>query len=320
MQLIRQWLQFIRIKNLLLVGLTQWMLYGLWVRVVYASAVPTPYPLAPWQVLLLIHISMLIAAAGNVINDVYDYSIDLVNKPEKVFIRRIVSFKQARLLYFGLNALALALAIVLIAPMPRPLDAWMGTGFLFIIGLLWLYARYLKRTILLGNMAISLLCALTPLYVVFPTYLTPPISILRLDAYYWWIAVSGAYLFFAFYTTLIREIIKDIEDLQGDTLLHGRTLPVAFGAQRAKYFVRLLTLMLIVAIIGCLYLLSLTHSWWSMAYIAIAILLPLVRLWWGLHHAIQKADFTALSYQMKWVMLWGLVLLMVLYYDYQGLY
>jgi 4-hydroxybenzoate polyprenyltransferase len=194
-----------------------------------------------------------------------------------------------------------------------------GLGFLFITGVLWFYSTTYKRQLIIGNLVISFLTALVPLMVVLFE-----VSVLRVAyfkeviihgiTYFKLFAWVGGYAAFAFITTLIREIIKDTEDFEGDNAFGLNTLPIAFGVPVAK--------MVIIALTGItLASLSVVYAkfmFWkhpipdspdylSMVYIFATIFVPLVYLIYSIALANKKADYSRASYLVKFVMLSGIV-------------
>ena len=169
--------------------------------------------------LLLISIStVLIAAAGYIINDYYDVKIDFVNKPERVVVdkllkRRVVMAAHSILNFAGIGiGFLVSFKIALI-------------NFLSAL-LLWLYSNHLKRLPFVGNVAVALLTG-AALLVIAIYYQKNMFLVL-------------VYAIFAFSITLIREIIKDIEDVKGDTVFGCRTLPVIWGIRKTKMIIYLL--------------------------------------------------------------------------------
>lgn len=165
------------------------------------------------DMLILASATMLIAGAGYIINDYYDIKIDTINKPNRVIVGKYVSRRQAMLLNILFNALALGLTWWFLKSV-----VWVvNFGSIF---LLWLYSNQLKRLPLVGNIAIGLLSATSVAVVAFQfpqnTYLVFVFAV------------------FAFFITVIREIVKDMEDVRGDSSFGCRTLPIVWGIRRTK--------------------------------------------------------------------------------------
>lgn len=199
-----------RIPNLLIIGGTQ----------LATAYFLLDQPVLDLRLLMLVISTMMIAAGGYIINDYYDQKIDMVNRPEKVVIGVDVRRRPA-LLAHGVSSIAGIL-----------LGLWVslsvGLVHIFSASLLWYYSNYLRRLPLVGNMAISLLSGL---------------SILIVLVYYRSIhQIAFIYAFFAFLMVLIREVLKDIEDVRGDSAFGVVTVPVIWGIRGAKVIIYLVVL------------------------------------------------------------------------------
>ena len=179
-----------------------------------------------YRLFLLSFSTALIAAAGYIINDYYDIKIDYINKPEKVIIGKIIKRRVALAIHVVLNVIAFGIGILL--------SLTIGLVHFISIFLLWFYSNHLKRLPLIGNFIVALLTGTTVLI----------LALLYHD--------SGMLLFiyaiFAFTITLIREIIKDMEDLKGDANFGCRTLPVIWGIRKSKRFLYFIILGFLLAL------------------------------------------------------------------------
>lgn len=173
----------------------------------------TDYP----RLLLLSSGTLMITAAGYVINDYFDVKADAINKPKNVLIGRAVSRRKALLFVLILNTSSLVIAVFI--------GKTIAVTYLAIIVLLWLYSYLLKRSFLIGNLLVASLAGFS-IYIL--SYFKPISSPLI------------AFVFFAFITNLIREIIKDAEDVKGDLLLGSNTLPIKLGIQNTRIVILLL--------------------------------------------------------------------------------
>ena len=187
-----------------------------------AAVTGTVHPL--WRVLLAGVSGALVGAGGNAINDAYDVEIDRVNKPwrpipsGRVSRREAFGFALALLGAGVLVALAIGWAAVLVAVVAS----------LFLV----LYSARLKRTVLWGNLSVSLVSALAFIY--------GGLAVRRVKEA---LIPAG----FAFLFHLGREVVKDVEDLRGDRAGAARTLPVVHGVRAAQVFVTLVFVFLVVA-------------------------------------------------------------------------
>lgn len=233
---------------------------------------------------LLVASTVLIAAGGNVINDYFDTRIDRVNKPEAVIVGRTVKRRVAMVGHLVLSGLGLAIGMFV---------AWRSGALkwalipAFAVGSLWTYSTTLKRTFLLGNGLVALLSALVPLTVGLyeipalvkaysvATAVDPRAGVERIVFHFevLWPWILG-YAFFAFLTTLVRELQKDMADIKGDQADGCRTVPIVWGMKWAR---ALALFYLAVAVVSLLLVRAIALrdplSYW---YIGIAIIGPLL--------------------------------------------
>ena len=217
--------------------------------------------------LLLIIATILLAAAGYIINDYFDIDIDAHNKPGKNKIGLVISKNTAIVTYVILNVAAFALIWHFgnTQGIKYPLLI-----FILSAGLLYFYSSHYKKMLLTGNIAIAVLSSLTILLPVLfdhAAWSSPPVKLLVF-----------AYAAFAFIMTLIREIIKDCEDVKGDATYGAITLPVFAGINTTRIIVACLCVLVAGAI---LYIQVLQTQWQnliSFAYTVLLIQLPLIVL------------------------------------------
>lgn len=221
-------LKIIRPVNLLLIALAQ----GL-IKFTLFEAFEIPLALDNFGFLLLTFSSVCIAAGGNVINDLYDVKIDAINKPHKVIVGKTLSEEAANYLYVTLTTLGVSSGFWVSNIVGKPSLAII---FIAIAALLYWYATGLKSILLKGNLIISLLVALSLLIVVlFDIY-----PVLRQDSNSIYFALSRVvfnYAVCAFYLNFMREIIKDIQDINGDKNGGKNTLAIVLGISRTKIIV-----------------------------------------------------------------------------------
>jgi 4-hydroxybenzoate polyprenyltransferase len=276
-------LKLIRYPNLTIIILTQLLTYYFitdWYLV---------HSFFPKGILLLITGSVLIAAAGYLINDFFDFNIDQINKPEKVLVNVVFSKKFVLLSYSFFNLIALLLALLI--------DKQIFFFFIFTIMLLLLYSAYFKRLYLLGNLVVSVTLALT----VYVVWIYCPIGNF---------AIVLFYMSFAFLSSLIREIIKDVEDLEGDREMDCLTLPVVAGVKAARNITFIIIVFLVFLIEFSalyLYLSSSANSIFSAIYLNIFVVIPLVLIGFKLLKATERKDFHRISRYIKFVMLAGIL-------------
>lgn len=254
---------------------------------------------------LMVFSTLLIAAGGYVINDYFDTGIDMINKPGKNIVGKTISKKSALLIYSFLTLLGLAGAFVF-----GHLSGMRYAGLVFILctGLLYFYSASYKKMFLVGNLIISFLTALTiGLSILFDknSLNSKPIVTLIL-----------AYTAFAFMLTLIREIIKDCEDAQGDYVFSANTLPIVTGIKTAHWIVASLCLLSIMAITA----IQIKQVQWedkiSFSYIIVFIQLPLLYLTFKNITAKNQKDDHFNSKISKIIMVTGLFSMLIFYLSF----
>lgn len=188
-----------------------------------------PLALADWQYGLLVLSTVLLAAAGYVVNDIFDVATDSINKPNKVIIGKEISETRAYNIYIGLNITGVAIGFYLSNVILRPSFA---TLFILIASLLYFYSTSLKQIMIVGNFIVALLLALSVIIIgifdLFPA--TNAENQAQMASLF---SILIDYALFAFMINFIREIVKDIEDVNGDYNQGMNTLPIAIGNNRA---------------------------------------------------------------------------------------
>lgn len=246
-------LRLIRPVNLLVIALTMYA-----VRVFFLPYMTAPCPCEGWDqepldFFLLVFSTMLIAAGGNIINDYFDVKADRINKPEKLIITKYIKPRWAIVTHWLFNFLAFAIACYLSW---RYETFWYMFIHLLSINGLWFYSMYFKRKFLTGNIIISLLTGLVPILCgIYFLKITTPFN--EFLPPHWskesWLSALNLKIFFVlFYAifaaalNLIREIIKDMEDVEGDKVIRAKTLPIVLGPQKTKWIVISLVLIMLV--------------------------------------------------------------------------
>jgi 4-hydroxybenzoate polyprenyltransferase len=238
-----QFLKLIRPINLLIVGFTMYS-----VRFFYVDLAQLNFNLnqnllhEKIDFFLLVFSTILIAAGGNIINDYFDVKADRVNRPERLIISKYIKQRWAIMSHWILNGIAFAIAIYLSA---RYNTFWYVFVHLISINTLWFYSMYFKKKAIIGNLMIASLTALVPILCGIHFYivgnLDPSLFFLNEDfpAWIYFLAKDGKFIFgmafFAFILNFSREIIKDIQDVTGDKIIHAKTLPILIGAKKSAY-------------------------------------------------------------------------------------
>lgn len=302
-----KFLQLIRYKNLLLLALMQLIF-----RLGYLEQIKIPLSLFYWQYTLLILATVLIAAGGYVINDIFDQETDAINKPNKTIVGNYLSEAKAYNLYAALTIAGVGCGFILANSVAHPNFAII---FVLIATLLYFYASTLKQIALIGNIMASALVAFSVIIIgvfdIFPN--TFEINRPQMSVAF---AILMDYAKFAFIINLVREIIKDIQDVNGDKEQGMKTLPIAIGITKTNKiaFVLLLipTLYLFYYLNNYLFANNLFYGILYMFVFVIApMILVLVRLW----NAKETIDYSQISSLLKWIMFFGIISVAVITYN-----
>ncbi len=202
--------------------------------IVIAQYLASIYILAPdlplWKVVfdlslfVLVFASSLVIAGGYIINSFYDSEKDLINKPRKTMLDRLVSQQTKLSTYFVLNFFA-----VLFASYVSFKAVLFFSGYIFGI---WLYSHKLKKIAFVGNL-VSAFLAITPFFAVFVYYKN-------------FETVIFVHAMFLFLLILARELIKDMENIAGDIALNYKTIPILYGTKYAKAYITLLVVLTLI--------------------------------------------------------------------------
>jgi len=306
MKLIIAFFRLIRSLNLLFIVLTQFLFqYCIVIPSLQANNIDPV--LSPLKFILLSLASVTIAAAGYIINDYFDLNIDQVNKPERLVVDKIIKRRWAILWHFGLSLIGGLLSLYLAWRLNNLL---LALGNLLCIALLWFYSTTFKKKLLIGNIIISLLTGwvVLVLWVIeMPRHFNGPHPQGLLDAVTRIFKLAALYGGFAFIISLIREVIKDMEDMPGDAKYGCRTMPIVWGVNVSKVFVATWLIVLIAAILILqLYVLPF-RWWWSLLYSGLFIIIPLLIIFRKLFSANVSKEFHQLSNWVKFVMLTGIL-------------
>jgi 4-hydroxybenzoate polyprenyltransferase len=247
-----KFLQLLRPVNLVIIALTMYSVRFFYFTLGSVSTLTIANPFRERiDFFLLVFSTVLIAAGGNIINDYFDVRADRINRPEKLIITKYVKRRWAIITHWLFNLVAFSIAIYLSA---RYQTFWYVFIHLLTINSLWFYSMYFKRKPFIGNFIIAGLTALVPilcgihfhLQTGFPdsgngTVVLPDVYTIYDSIAIWKIRLlaNGRFVFllayFAFTLNLSREIIKDMEDIEGDKLLYAKTLPIALGIQKSSW-------------------------------------------------------------------------------------
>jgi 4-hydroxybenzoate polyprenyltransferase len=305
--------RLIRWPNLFFIALTECLFY-------YCIIIPSlpsayyllPHKLTPQLFPFIVAASVFIAAGGYIINDYFDINIDRVNKPAKMVIEKSIARRSAILLHLIITTIGVVLSFYVA----------IKTTFIILIAniistlLLWFYSTTYKKRLLSGNIIISALTAWTILVLYFATntiilrnITNSALSFIRIYK------LAALYGGFAFIISLIREVVKDMEDIDGDLKYKCNTMPIAWGIPAAKVFVGVWIIVLISAL-AIIQFYVLQFGWWiSFLYSFSLIIFPLLWVIRKLYLAQNSADYHRLSTVIKFIMLAGI--LSMLFFKFQ---
>lgn len=290
-------LRLIRTGNLLFIALTQLLIR-------YFLFVPqgAGISLSDLDYFLLVFATLCVAAAGYVINDVYDVEADKINKPGKLVIGRKISEKTANSIFIILNVIGVGIGFYLANLIGHP---GFSAIFIFTSALLYLYASYLKQIVLAGNILISLLVAMV---ILLPGLfdLLPAITVENRGIQSLLFSILLDYAFFAFLINLLREMVKDQEDIKGDYNAGIKSLPIILGVQRTNKLIFAVALLPLVAIVYYIYM-YLFENTGAVLYSLLLILGPLLYFLVQIPTAEKKKDFSRLSLILKIILFFGLI-------------
>lgn len=311
MKTLKAFLSLVRWQNLVVIILAQGFLHFLIINKL-ASAAAIELPLTYFQFALLVLSTILIAAAGNILNDLADVKLDQLNKPEKVIIGNLINERTATFWAWTFNGFGFVFALLLAYQLNLFQLALIQ---LLVILLLKRYSQSFKKQVLVGNLLIALFIALS----VFLVYLynlvsiiADPIILAALQKQLPFIfALTQAYIFFAFLSNLIREIIKDIEDIEGDKVFGVNTFSVVYGIRRATVLARILNAALAICILVFAAYAYKLGWYFFVVYLLVAILIPVVYFEWTARKAKVKDDYKDLSFLTKIIMLAGILSMQV---------
>lgn len=257
---------------------------------------------------LLVISTLLVAAGGYVVNDYLDTDIDAVNKSDKIIVGNTISKNAAWNIYVTLSLLGL-----LVAALP----AWEIGNVNYVLiqvisgGLLWFYSYSYKRQILIGNLVVSGLSAIVVLLPFFYEAMAEDKLHNTVSVNFFFVK---AYFAFAFLTTFSREIIKDLEDMEGDKTANCRTFPIVAGVVPAKILAIVFTVTVMAAVGYLQYSQYEAQDYISMIYFLVAVQLPSLWLVIKTAYAKEKHDFHFASTLSKVVMVGGILSMLVFKY------
>jgi 4-hydroxybenzoate polyprenyltransferase len=306
MNLAAAFFRLVRFPNLVFIAVTQ-VLFYYGIILPFAAAVPGARHRMEEPVFwILVVASILIAAGGYIINDYFDLNIDRVNRPAALVIEKSIKRRWAMVWHIVFSFAGLVLSFYVGYRLGNP---FIGLSNLVVVILLWFYSTTFKKQLLIGNIIISLLTAwvVIILYVCESRMDLASLEAPQLEFLSSVFKTAVLYGGFAFVISLVREVVKDMEDMEGDARYHCRTMPIAWGIPVSRSFA--ITWMVVLAaavLILVVYTLQI-HWWWMAIFMAIAVFLPSLLFMHRVKEALRPADFAKHSRLLKGIMLAGIV-------------
>ncbi|NHM02023.1 geranylgeranylglycerol-phosphate geranylgeranyltransferase [Flavobacterium difficile] len=289
----KYYLKLIRIENLLMIALSQIV-----IKYTFLNQAEILQALNNWKYFLLIIATLSIAAAGYIINDIYDVDVDAINKPNKVYVGSHISEKNAYNLYFALNVIGVGLGFYLSRTVGKPAIA---AVFVICSALLYVYSNGLKQLPIVGNVVIAFLAA-SSILVVGLFNIFPFIFEFNSNEMFNILSVIIDYAVLAFLLHFAREVVKTIEDIEGDKAFEITTVASYFGIPVSK----ILTSFTLLGFIGyaCYFIYNnIMHMPYVIGYFVILMMLPTLFVIFKTITAKSKADFSFISKLLKIIML-----------------
>lgn len=293
------YLKLIRFQNLLMLALMQLVFrYG------FLEMQDIPLALADWQFGVLVLATVFIAAGGYIINNIVDVETDTENKPENVIVGKFISETKAYNLYIGFTVVGVAMGFYLANLIGKPSFASL---FIIIAATLYFYATSLKQSLLIGNFIVALLLSVSVVIVgIFDLYPVtfeenrPVMGLL--------FGILLDYALFAFIINFIREIVKDLQDVNGDLNQGMNTLPIVFGVKKTTKLVFVLGFVPIICIVYYINAnLFASGLLYATVYGLVFILAPLLYFSTKIWSAATSQDFQHLSTVLKWILFFGIL-------------
>lgn len=298
-------LRVLRPVNLTFIALTQVLLmYCLFLPVLeFYSELSA---INNFQFVALVVSTVLVAGAGYVINDYFDVKSDQVNRPGRVVVGKHLTRRSAMALHTTLSLIGIGLGLYLGIAIGRP---WLGGVHLISAIALWYYSTFFKNHLISGNMVISWLTGLVPMIVFLYVMTAADGSSTRMLFFY-----ALIYASFAFLVSMMREIVKDMQDMHGDQADARNTLPIVAGLNTSKIVVDVIGLSVVAAVGVVQAMLLPDRGMLLVIYALVFIQLPIVFVIAKLKSADRATDFRTLSHFIKAIMLAGILTMPLIAY------
>jgi 4-hydroxybenzoate polyprenyltransferase len=311
LQKVAAFFRLIRYPNLIFIALTQSLFYFIIEKRIFSEINDSLLPqLSTNDFILLLFSSIVIAAGGYIINDYFDMDIDNVNKPHKLVIGKIISRRWAMLFHMLLSLIGLFLTAVVALHINNML--LLVFNFISVVLLLF-YSTTFKKRLLIGNIIISLLTAwvVGVLFVAEIKIADVEFMLKNNDLIERLYKYTLMYAGFAFVVSLVREVIKDLEDIIGDKKYGCTTMPIVWGVNVSKIYAATWVVVLMGVLLS-LFFYTIINSWsWLFSLMIIVLLVFLIVILVNIKKAATSKDFGKISNQVKLLMLIGILSMML---------
>lgn len=302
-------IKIFRLPNLIIIVLIECLLHNQILLNIFARSNIIP-EMDAVQLGILILFTIVLTTGGYIINDIYDVETDKLNKPGQNWVE-LLGTRKTKIIYFLTVIISVGFSLFLAIQLNKLSYFWITP---LMILMLWAYSRYFKSLSIYGNLFVSVFCALIVLLV----FLSETRAIKLLNnyeyktLYYQSFLIFGLYGLFAFVTTFIRELVKDIQDIEGDKKTGAKTLPI-------KYGIPITTMLLYLALLILLSLFSLVFiafgeefSYLQIGFITAFIVIPVLIIFYLVIKSKEPSEFGFISNILKFVMLTGTLFLLTL--------
>lgn len=299
-------LKIIRIPNLFIVGSIQFLIYyGVLIPIFSIANIDSIFvnELFP----LFVFVTMVIAASGNVINDIIDVEIDKINKPQKWIVGNLMSINRAKYYYIGIVLLGFFISLYIAIKINKLHFILL---YVFAILFLFIYSKYLKKSFLLGNIFVSLFSSgVLGILLIFESDALTKLQYINHTSYLYVIQLIFGFMAFSFFTSMYRELVKDIEDMKGDKLLNAKTLPIVFGENISKFIAGIFAVIVLFFLFYWFNFYINNNKIYLKLYILICLISSLSYSIYLLKIAKYKIDYSKISKVIKLVMVAGISML-----------
>ncbi|MEZ4909051.1 MAG: geranylgeranylglycerol-phosphate geranylgeranyltransferase [Saprospiraceae bacterium] len=307
-----KYVRILRIPNLIIVALIQCLMYFGLLLPYFEKFGITPL-LNHFNFALFVLDTLIITGAGYVINDIYDVEIDEINKP-KIIVGKHISVKNAWIYYYTFIILGFIISFFIAFKIDRlPYLTIYG----FAVALLYFYSAKLKKSFLIGNILVSAFSSAVIAILLFVEKDgLSRLKFLSLSDFNFIVSIFIVYIIFSFIVSMSREIVKDIEDLEGDRFVNANTMPVVIGISKSKMIIQfylLITAFVLSVVVGREIYLN-NYLFGILDFVLLFI--PLCIIMIKLYKSKNKLDFHNVSTYIKVLMFLGLFVLFIYIFNY----